>query len=276
MTTHRTYEERHKSASTTFERFVPEAEPERVARSFARRLGALGGFAFDVVGAMWDRPQLVRRDRSLLVIATLAAQGRDEELVGHTLNGLRHGLTRVEIEEILLHVAAYAGFPAAMAASRHVDAALRSAEGVERLTERTKAIEKSDAERDRDGTEVLRILTGGRTSSDPAVVREQLADSLGGVGEIALRWAFGEIWCRDELSRRDRSIVVISILTNLSLEREFAVHVRAGLHHGLTRVEIEEIITHLSLYAGIPRAVEAMRVVRAEFAKIDAVADPER
>ena len=47
------------------------------------------------------------------------------------------------------------------------------------------------------------------------------------------------------------------------------MHVPAGLTHGLTRIEIEEIVTHLSLYAGLPRAVEAMRAVRAAFARVD-------
>ena len=87
---------------------------------------------------------------------------------------------------------------------------------------------------------------------------------------IAYRWAFGEIWSRDELSRRDRSVVVIAILTSLGAVAELAVHVPAGLAHGLSRAEIEEIVTHVSLYAGLPRAVEAMRAARAAFAKLDA------
>ena len=39
--------------------------------------------------------------------------------------------------------------------------------------------------------------------------------------------------------------------------------------HGLTRVEIEEIVNHLSLYAGIPRAVEAIQAITAAFARLD-------
>lgn len=39
--------------------------------------------------------------------------------------------------------------------------------------------------------------------------------------------------------------------------------------HGLTRVEIEEIVNHLSLYAGIPRAVEAIQAIKAAFARLD-------
>ncbi len=94
---------------------------------------------------------------------------------------------------------------------------------------------------------------------------------LGGVGVVAYRWAFGEIWSRPQLSRRDRSIVVIAILISLGATAELVVHAPAGLRHGLTRIEVEEIVNHLALYAGIPRAVEAMRTVREAWAKLDGV-----
>ncbi len=148
MTEPGSYEERHARASEVFSRFVPGVEPARVFASMERRWGALGTFAFDAVGDLWSRPELSRRDRSLLVLAVLSAQACDEELELHTQVGLHHGLARAEIEEILLHVAAYVGFPAAMAASRHMDAALRKAEGVERLGGRIPADHLSDAERD--------------------------------------------------------------------------------------------------------------------------------
>src|SRR4051812_43001963 len=84
MAESKSHAERHASAAETFTKFAPDVEPERIADSFARRQGALGSMAFDVVGAMWSRPQLVRRDRSLLVISVLAAQARGEELESHT------------------------------------------------------------------------------------------------------------------------------------------------------------------------------------------------
>src|SRR5436305_13661951 len=141
------YQDRHERAADTFSVFVPGVEPERVAASLAQRLGALGSFAFDVVGEMWARPVLSRRDRSLIVVATLAAQARDDELEVHTGVALRNGLTRVEIEEIVVTVAAYAGFPAALGASRRGDAGLRSAEGVERVGAGTAAGKRSDGGR---------------------------------------------------------------------------------------------------------------------------------
>src|SRR3954469_20575007 len=105
MTESASYEKRHARAPETFAVFSPDADPDRLAASFGRRLGALGSFAFDVVGEMWARPGLSRRDRSLIVISTLAAQARDEELELHTGIALRNGLTRVEIEEIVVTVA---------------------------------------------------------------------------------------------------------------------------------------------------------------------------
>ncbi len=263
------YAERHASAAETFRVFAPNVAPERIAESFARRQGALGSFAFDVVGAMWARPELNRRDRSLLVISALAAQARDEELVAHTRIGLGNGLTQVEIEEVLLHVAAYAGFPAAMASSRRVDQGLREALGVEALPERAPADAKSDGERDRDAASVLRSIAGW-SELDPEEGLARMQQVLGEAGVTAYRFALGDVWARPQLSRRDRSIVVIAILVTLGAVAEFDLHAPAGLRHGLTRVEIEEIVNHLALYAGVPRAVEAMRAVRAAFARLDA------
>jgi alkylhydroperoxidase/carboxymuconolactone decarboxylase family protein YurZ len=90
------------------------------------------------------------------------------------------------------------------------------------------------------------------------------------VGELAYRWVFGEVWARTELARRDRSLAVIAILTSLGTVEELAVHVGVGIRHGLSRAEIEAAITHLALYSGLPRAVEAMRTARAAFERMDA------
>ena len=268
MADSKSYAERHASAAETFAVFAPDVAPERIAKSFAARQGALGSFAFDVVGAMWSRPELSRRDRSLLVISVLAAQARDEELVAHTRIGLRNGLTQVEIEEVLLHVAAYAGFPAAMASSRRIDQALREALGVEELPHREAAGAMSDAELDAAAADVFRTLTGA-SAMDPAQALGRMRELLGEVGETVFRFALGDVWGRPQLSRRDRSIVVIAILTALGATPELDVHVPAGLRHGLSRVEIEEVVNHLALYAGAPRAVEAIRAVKAVFARLE-------
>jgi len=66
-------------------------------------------------GSVWARPDLDRRTRSLVMIATLAALGRDE-LALHLRASRTIGVDPHEIAEVLLHVAVYAGVPAANAA----------------------------------------------------------------------------------------------------------------------------------------------------------------
>lgn len=266
------HEERRGRALEVMHRFNGEqGDPVRGARAMERKYGALGSFAVDyIMGDLWSRPQLSRRDRSLLVISVLMAQGRDEELELHTEIGLRHGLTRIEVEEAMLHVAAYAGFPAAMAAVRHVDNVWNRLDGTERVEGRTTAEHIDDAERDRRALDVRNTLSGGRAGTDPDADLALLQEHLGDVGLVAFRWAFGEIWSRPHLSRRDRSLVVIAILGALGCEHELAFHVPGGLQHGLTRIEIEEIFVHLTGYAGFPRAVSGIRAARAAFAKLDA------
>jgi len=64
-------------------------------------------------GDVWARPDLDRRTRSCVTLAILTALGRDGEIALHVRAALRNGLTPVEIGEVLLHTAVYAGVPAA-------------------------------------------------------------------------------------------------------------------------------------------------------------------
>jgi 4-carboxymuconolactone decarboxylase len=67
-------------------------------------------------GAVWTRPGLERKTRSMLTIAMLAALGRLEELAAHIQATRNTGVSRDEVKEVLLQVAVYAGAPAANAA----------------------------------------------------------------------------------------------------------------------------------------------------------------
>ena len=67
-------------------------------------------------GAIWTRPDLDRRSRSILNIGMLAALNRPDELAGHIRGGLTNGLTKAEIRECLLQVAVYVGMPAGLGA----------------------------------------------------------------------------------------------------------------------------------------------------------------
>lgn len=69
-------------------------------------------------GSVWARPGWSKRDRSIVTMALLAALGHDEELAMHIRATANTGATRDDIRETLLHVAIYAGVPAANRAIR--------------------------------------------------------------------------------------------------------------------------------------------------------------
>jgi len=70
----------------------------------------------NVFGALWTRPGLNRRDRSLVTLGILIALRATSELSVHIPAALNNGVTRQELEEMIYHASAYAGFPAASAA----------------------------------------------------------------------------------------------------------------------------------------------------------------
>lgn len=88
------------------------ADPDDIARPLQEMVTE---FCF---GAVWSRPGLDRRSRSILNIGMLAALNRPEELAGHIRTGLKNGLSRTEIQECILQVSVYAGMPAGFGGMR--------------------------------------------------------------------------------------------------------------------------------------------------------------
>lgn len=87
--------------------------------------------------------------------------------------------------------------------------------------------------------------------------------------DFITRYAWGEVWARDELSRRERSIATLASLVTGGHENEIRMHVRAALRNGLTRIEITEVMLHTALYAGLPAAHSALAIAREAFAAAD-------
>ena len=67
-------------------------------------------------GEIWTRPGLPRHTRSLLTLAMMVALNREEEFKMHVRAAVNNGVTRAEIEEVLLQAAVYCGLPAANSA----------------------------------------------------------------------------------------------------------------------------------------------------------------
>jgi len=80
--------------------------------------------------------------------------------------------------------------------------------------------------------------------------------------EFITRYAWGDIWARDGLSRQTRSAVTLAVLTALGREGELDLHVRGALRNGLSPDEIAEVLLHTAVYAGVPAANAAFSIAR--------------
>ena len=89
--------------------------------------------------------------------------------------------------------------------------------------------------------------------------------------EFITRYAWGDVWARDGLSRQVRSAVTLAVLTALGREGELEIHVRGALRNGLSPDEIAEVLLHTAVYAGVPAANAAFGVAREVLEREDAI-----
>lgn len=68
-------------------------------------------------GDVWERPELSKRDRSLVTCAILVATGKVDQMNTHFPRAIANGVTREELIEMITHAAFYAGWPAAVSAA---------------------------------------------------------------------------------------------------------------------------------------------------------------
>ncbi len=94
--------------------YSPQARRDRIKPHFPKLVEMTAEYVYADV---WERPELSKRDRSLVTIAALTALGWSDQLEGHIGRGLANGLTREEVSEVITHLALYSGWPSAMTAA---------------------------------------------------------------------------------------------------------------------------------------------------------------
>ena len=102
-------------AATIFERLQPYPADVAAAERPPFRAGRtewLGWLTETAFGDLWSRPNLTLRQRELVTATVLIVLGRNPELRGHFGTALRVGITPEEMSEVIVHLGAYAGFPA--------------------------------------------------------------------------------------------------------------------------------------------------------------------
>ena len=123
------------------------------------------------------------------------------------------------------------------------------------------------------GVSTYALAQGSQPSVAPTPAATQSrAQQL--MGDIAPKLAdltdsvlFGDVWARQQLSRRDRSLVTVSALVAMNRPEQLRSHLALARQNGLTEEELVEAITHLAFYSGWPNAITAVGVAREVFAK---------
>ena len=85
--------------------------------------------------------------------------------------------------------------------------------------------------------------------------------------ELITEGAWGSVWARPELSRRERSLITLALLAALGQWDEVAMHVRATANTGASPAEVREAMLHVAVYAGVPAANRAFKIAKREIEK---------
>lgn len=80
--------------------------------------------------------------------------------------------------------------------------------------------------------------------------------------ELVTEYCWGNVWQRDGLSDRDRSMINLAMITALNRPHELRLHVRGAINNGMSVEEIREVLMQTAVYCGVPAAIDAFRQAR--------------
>ncbi|CAG9274444.1 4-carboxymuconolactone decarboxylase [Paraburkholderia unamae] len=87
--------------------------------------------------------------------------------------------------------------------------------------------------------------------------------------QLVTEYCWDEIWNRPGLSRRDRSLLNLGMISALGRMTELKAHVRGAINNGWTREELREVFMQVMVYCGVPAAVDSFRVVQEVIADLE-------
>ncbi len=76
------------------------------------------------------------------------------------------------------------------------------------------------------------------------------------------KWAYGELWGSEDISRKTRSMLVVAMMAALHRPEELRVHVRGALNNGCTPDEIRAVLLTVAVYAGLPASLDAHNIAQ--------------
>ncbi|MBB06365.1 4-carboxymuconolactone decarboxylase [Pseudooceanicola sp.] len=91
--------------------------------------------------------------------------------------------------------------------------------------------------------------------------------------DLITEGAWGTVWASDAIPKRERSMLTLALLAGLGNFEEFELHLRATVNTGASKEDIREVLHHVAIYAGVPRANHAFKLARQIYAELEGPGD---
>ena len=226
---------------------VPEDDPEFM--TILRRL---------IFGDIFFIGDLDDRTRELITVVVLSTHQMLPQLTAHTAAALNVGVTPVELREAVYQCAPFIGFPATLNAISVINDVFRS-RGIE-LPLPSQATTSDDDRYDK-GSAIQLPLYGDE-------IKDNLADLPDGLGDATARllteFCFGDFYTRTGLDIARRELLVLCLLAALGgTDAQLRPHAHGNVRVGNTTTTQVTALIHCIPYIGFPRALNAIRIVKA-------------
>ena len=119
------------------------------------------------------------------------------------------------------------------------------------------------SQRFRDGLETRRAVLGS-DYVDGAISRA--TDFNWPMQELVTEYCWNDVWNRQGLDRKTRSMLNLAMLSALNRPHELKLHLKGALNNGVTREEMTEIFLQVAIYCGVPAAIDSFRTAQEVFA----------
>ena len=87
--------------------------------------------------------------------------------------------------------------------------------------------------------------------------------------QLITEGAWGTVWASDGISDRERSMLTLALLAALGNFDEIAMHIRATARTGASKTDVLEAFQHVAIYAGVPRANQALKIAKETYAEME-------
>ena len=243
---------------------IDQEAGEKVLSSLNTISPDLGKYIIEYAfGDIYNRKALALKSKEMAVVAALTAMGNaTPQLKVHINGALNVGCNIAEIQEIMLQMSAYSGFPSAINGMLALKEVLVERQSEGKHDEKGVALPSSVPQgqtRYDFGADQLKTLNVNQVKN----LEQTFKDISPDMAKFIIEYGFADIYARPALLPKDREIATIAALTAVgTVTPQLKFHIDAGLNIGIRQEEVVEIMLLMSVYGGFPAAINGTMALK--------------